>query len=100
MMAPAITRLDGQRMRGFDRHTVGPSTPAGALTSDVCPSWAPASATTRTLVGVAVQRDRTQVQQFETTANDRIAKDVEYRPLQQSQSKFGAGSEGGGRGTS
>jgi hypothetical protein len=100
MMAPLVTPLERQRTRGFDRHARGSSTLNGALTSDVCPSWAPASAMTGTLAGVAVQRDRTQTQQLETMINDRIAKDVEYQPSQQSQSKFGAGTEGGGRGTS
>jgi hypothetical protein len=87
LMMPRITpRLDRQRT------TAGMSTPVGARTSDVCPSWPAADA----MASARVERDRVDVPQFVTTSR-RIAKGAAYAPSQQSQWKIGAGAEGDDR---
>ena len=89
-------RLDRQTAFGFGRLAAGSSTPRGALQGDVCTSW-PTSAAVEPMTVVAAQRDRTQSQ---TKIDGTLVNDRQYSPSLQSQSRIGAGTEGGGRSTS
>jgi hypothetical protein len=101
LMAPRLTtRLERKRASGFGRHTAGASTPISALTSDVCPSWPGAAAMQPRVADVAFQRDRQDVGQGSTRSNigkRSIVNGLGYSPSRQSQSRIGAGTEGGGR---
>ena len=97
-MTPRPTlRLDRHTVFGFGRHTAGTSTPTGALASDVCASWPLAAAVAPTSDVVA--RDRA-VGQTQTGIERKLAIGGQYTPALQSQSRIGAGTEGGGRSTS
>ena len=88
-------RLDRQTAFGYGRLAAGSSTP-DALQGDVCTSW-PTSAAVEPMTVVAAQRDRTQSQ---TKIDGTLVNDRQYSPSLQSQSRIGAGTEGGGRSTS
>jgi hypothetical protein len=100
MMPRTTLRFDRQPAFGFGRHAAGASTPTGALTGDVCPTWPTSAAVTPMSAAGAIRRDRTVRQQGQTRTEAKLVNGEQYTPSLQSQSKFGAGTEGRGRSTS